>query len=363
MCDCGRYKLYNLESNRGRVTAIENGTCVKIGNREKIHLDAQDVYDISTLQSGDILSSCKPIFGSGELGSAGFEMVPDWWKSDTFGTTRSRYGGVRFEIYSIDATSIQIFRNKGLNTTLTLTPGQVTTFTQTGAYTGSWDLIANGNVVITGRDDNGAGDSSVISIPDNNIIGWASTAAYIASADPPPTVVFTAYNREVSVPFVGNIATTYNIVNQIDFVGITGAMDNYYDPRVGLRAIGPNLYGESRADSDGGNHTPFIPLSRMTTHHVIPQPTEFISFISDVPTTVQWFDENGVAQPSIVLTKNSIQANAPYAARIGTPNNASNFPAGQLFIGSNPVHIVYQTKGAGIYGSDDDELISIGYNL
>ena len=49
-----------------------------------------------------------------------------------------------------------------------------------------------------------------------------------------------------------------------------------------------------------------------------------------------------------------------YQARIGTPNGTTNFQAGLLLLGQEPINVVYQPKGAAAFGSDDDELNSIG---
>ncbi len=363
MCNCGKFKLYNLDANRGRVAAIYDGTCVNIGNREKVSLDAQEVYEIDTLEQGDIISSCKPIFASGELNSSDRSIVPDYLANDVLGFTASRYGGIRLTLYSLDATSADISRNGTFVQTIALTPGEVSVFTQTGNYTGNWKVVANGQILGEKSDDGINGDSSIIVKPSTDIIGWASSVAYVAKENAPsPGTPFQVYSH-LGDYLTGTIATTYNIVNSADLPH-TGAQDNYYDPRVNIRAISiDGLYGNSRADSDGGNDTALFPTDLLTTHHVIPQPTEFVAISSQEAATVDVYDETGTLVTTLNTTRVNTNVLAPHAVRFGTPNGQSNFPAGYMFIGSEPLMIVYQTKGGGIYGSDDDEQNSLGYNL
>lgn len=358
-------KLYNVGgANAARIVTLDDN--VKVWRNSSSDLvgtiDRGGFLEIST-QQDDVFYSCGCIFGQGEEGSAGIALIPEYLSSNELGTTAQRFGGVDLSIYSLDATSAQIFRNGSLVQTLPLTPRQTTTFTQTGNYVGNWKVVANGQILGHRREDNaGNGDSAEILKPSTDILGWASTAAYIAkesgSATPQSFQVYSHLGNYTT----GTIATTYNIVNSADLPHNT-AQDDYYDPNVNIRVQSSEaLYGNSIGDSDGGDNTPLVPTDLLTTHHKIPQPTEYISITSLGPATVEVSDINGNLVQTVILTKANTDSQAPYAARIGTANNSTNQPLGYELVGSEPILVVYQPKGAGSFGSDDDEQNSWGYN-
>lgn len=360
------FKLYNVGgATTARVVSMTDNNAVWINDESGYqgNLNRDEVLEIS-LAEGDVLYSCDYAFSGGELGSSDRVLMPDYLANDVLGFTASRYGGVQIKLYSLGATSADIYRNGVLVQTIALTPDNVSTFTQTGNYTGNWKVVANGQVLgFKSEDSPFNGDSDIILKPSTDIIGWASTAAYIAKENAQAIgTAFQVYSH-LGDYLTGTIATTYNIVNSIDLPHST-AQDNRYDPLVNIRVQSTDgLYGNSRGDGDGGNDTALMPIDLLRTHHKIPQPVEYVSISSEGTTTVDVFDETG----TFVITLNTTRVNtnplAPHAVRYGLPNGATNFPAGYEFVGSEPIMVVYQPKGAGGFGSDDDETISLGYNL
>ena len=352
------YKLYNVGgATAARVYSYEDNNQVWLNNSFLGSIDKQEGLEFN-LALGDVLKSCYPIAASGEDGDAGIELQPFWTMSDRQGTNYSRGGGVDLNIYSIDATSVNIYRNHALVTTLAVVPNQVTTFTQAGNYVGSWIVEGvDGCIMAFHREDNaGTNDPEPMTALSNDISGWASTAAYISS-----DIGGTGFDSYSNLGnYSSTIATTYNIINATDLPNTT-AQDDFFDPRVSLRVIttGVDLYGSSRADSDGGDSAAFFPTSWLKTRHLIPQPTEFISVLNYSGATIDVYDENGVLT-TITPTKTNTDALAPYAFRIGTPDGTTNQNAGYLLESTDPLMVVYQPKGAGNFGSDDDELNSFG---
>lgn len=372
-CDATRelYRLSAVAQDGFRVGAFEDDTCVWIGDdtgpqRYLGCIDQQEILT-STIGAGEIIyTNDKRVSASGEEGSTDIELLPDYVANDTLGTIASRYGGITLTLWSLTATSADIYRNGALVTTIPLIPGQVGSYSQTGTYTGNWKVIANGQVMGYRQEDNfGNGDGTAIFKPSDEILGWHSTAAYIAGDNAPAGTSIQAWVQSNNAPFNGTIATTYNIINWPDTGSAgAGAGDNYYDPRVALRVLGQtgDIYGSSVADSDGGNTSAFIPVDLMTTHHLIPQPTEYVSIVGKSGSVVT-VTQPGGATSTVTLTNTGGSAQKPFAARLGTPNGGSNLPAGLLLSSPDPIHVVYQPKGAGGFGSDDDETISFGYNL
>ena len=105
-----------------------------------------------------------------------------------------------------------------------------------------------------------------------------------------------------------------------------------------------------------------MPIDLMTTHHKIPQPSEYVAISNLNGSPIQVFDASGVLVTTLTPTKVNTNILAPYAVRYGTPNGATNVPLGYEFVSTEPIHVVYQPKGAGAFGSDDDETVSYGYN-
>lgn len=367
-CDCccpadADYRLYNVGgANAGRVVSWENENRVWVNNTLIGELDKNDVFELS-LAKGDIIYSCEPLFGSGELGSSSRSLMPDYMASDVLGATASRGGGIDLDIFSLGATSADIYRNNVLITTIALTPNTVSTYTQVGAYTGYWKVIANGQILGHKGDDNGGTtDNSIMTKPSNDLLGWASTGAYIGREDAGANVPFTVYSH------LGNHSnvvsgTTYNLVNSGDLPH-NGSQDNYYDPLVNIRVQSlQGIFGNSRADSDGGDDTALMPTDLLTTHHKIPQPSEYVSISNLGGAPIQVFDENGVLVTTLTPTKINADPLAPYGVRYGTPNGTTNIPLGYEFVSIEGIAVVYQPKNAGTFGSDDDEINSLGLNL
>lgn len=359
------YKLYNV-GGATAVRIVTTGTNARIWRNDAtgdLGTISRDGVLETSAAKGDVFYCCEPIWGVGENGTHDVTLVPDYTAGETLVATASRYSSIQLDLYSLGATSAQVYRNGGLVSTVALTPNAVTTFTQGNPYTGSWRVDANGPVMGFKRSQNG-GDSSIMAVPANRIIGWASTAAYIGKQSSSATAQqFTAYSHLGN--YTGTIATTYNIVDSVDLPHNT-AQDNYYDPRVGMIAVGVgviNLHGNSRADNDGGNDTAFLPTGWLRTFHKTPQPLEFASINSLTGAPVEVRDPSGVLITTLTPTKVNTDPNAPYSVLYGTPNNATNIPIGTEFYSSSPIQIVMQTKGGGAFGSDDDEFNSIGYNI
>lgn len=368
-CDCfedAKYKLYNVGGVTNiRVASWEDSNTIWINDdNTTFDIDKDQVLELSS-NEGDIIYSCEPIFSSGELGSSHRGLVPEYTANDVLGTTASRYGGIQIKLYSLSATSADIFRNGVLVNTIPLTVGAVSTFNQTGNYTGNWKVVANGEVLgFKSEDTPFNGDASVMVRPSTDIIGWASTSSYVAKeSGSVGSFTFDTYSHLGN--YTGTIATTYNIVNSADLPHTT-TQSRYYDQNSNLRFISrtsEGLYANSRADSDGGDDTPFLPIDILKTHHKIPQPSEFVAISTIGSATVEVRDAAGILITTLTTTKVNTDPLAPYAVRYGTPNGLSNIPAGYEFIGSEGLNIVYQPKGAGLFGSDDDETVSWGYNL
>ena len=359
------HTLYNVGGATGvRIVSMDDNTKIWRNSENDFlgTINRDGVLETTSVQ-GDVFYACGCIFGSGEEGNADIELMPDYLASDVLGATMSRYGGIDVSLYSLSANNARIFRNGNLEATLTLTPDTVTTFTKTGNYVGNWKVEADGQILGFKREDNqGNGDSSAMMIPSTDILGWASTLAYIAkesgSATPLPFQVYSHLGNYTT----GTIATTYNIVNSVDLPHTT-AQDNYYDPRVNIRVqANEGLYGVGLADSNGGNCTALVPVDLLTTHHKIPQPAEYIAISAIEPATVDTFNPDGSFDQTITLTKVNTDPLAPYSARIGTIGATASFPVGYELVGSSPITVVYQPEDAGGFGSDEDEQNSYGYN-
>lgn len=368
-CDCccfenADYVLYNVGgATAARIVSCEDNTKIWVNNEssEAGTIARDGVLELS-LSQGDTIYACKPIFASGEWDSSNRAIVPDYTANNALGATVFRYGGVRFEIYSVDATSADIYRNGVLQTTIPLSQGDVTTFTRTGNYTGNWKIVADGQIMGFKSDDNVNGDASVMLKPHDDLLGYASTRANIAkeNANATPTA-FEVYSHLGNYT-TGIITTTYNTVNSADLPH-TNAQDNYYQDEVNIRVqANENLYGNSVADSDGGDDTPLVPIDLLRTHHKIPQPSEYVSISNINGSDIDVLDASGALVVTLTPTKVNTDPLAPYAVRFGTPNGTANVPLGYEFVSSEPIYVVYQPKDSGAFGSDDDETISYGYN-
>lgn len=368
-CSCfedATFKLYNV----GGATAIriastsDNNRVWRNTELDEVGpIDRDEVIE-TTSTVGDILYSCDPIFSSGERGSSHRSLMPEYLASDELGTTASRSGGIEIKIFSLTATTADIFRNGVLITTIPLTVNTVDTYVQTGAYTGNWKIEANGLILGFKSEDAPFNvDASVMMKPSVDLIGWASTSAYIAkesgSATPLPFEVYSHLGNYTT----GTIASTYNIVNSADLPHNT-AQDNYYDPRVNIRVQSTEgLYGNGRGDSDGGDDTSLTPTDLLRTHHKIPQPSEYVSISNLNGSPIQVLDASGALITTLTPTKTNTDALAPYAVRYGAANGGVNVPVLTEFVSTEGIEVIYQPKGAGVFGSDDDETRSHGYNL
>lgn len=352
------YKYYNVggaDAARAYSCADDNKVWLNNANTLLGDIDEQQGIEFN-LAPFDIIYSCKPLAIAGEEGTSGIGIYSDKYKGTTLATNASRYGGVDLNIYSLGATSADIYRNGALVNTIALTPNTGTIFTQTGNYTGVWTVVANGEILGYKREDNaGNGDPQPMMPLSNSIVGWASTIAYISNS----FGVSTNFTTESHLgTYTGVTGTTYNIVNSVDLPH-SSAQDNYYDIFVAIHTTSTDsLTASSRADSDGGSNTPHIPVDLLCDTHIIPEPTEFVSFMNENGSPVQVFDNGGNLITTVTPTR--VNNNAWYSERIGLPNGATNFAAGLKLVSSEPINVVYQPKGAGSYGSDDDELVSEG---
>ena len=101
----------------------------------------------------------------------------------------------------------------------------------------------------------------------------------------------------------------------------------------------------------------------LTTHHKIPQPSEFVSISNINGSPIQVFDPAGNLIQIVTPTKVNPDPLAPYAIRLGVINNAANIPAGTEYVSTEGLRVVYQVEDGGAFGSDADEQNSYGYNL
>lgn len=362
--DNAPFKLYNVGGATAvRIVSFEDGNRIWRNNSgNDFTLDRDGVLEVSSAK-GDIFYSCSEISGSGERGNSNRALLPEYLSSNVLGGTASRYAGVELSIFSLDATSATIFRNGAIVNTIALTPNNVSTFLQSGNYTGNWKIVADGKILgFKSEDTPFNGDASVMLKPSTDILGWASTSAYISkesgSATPQAFQVYSHLGNYTT----GTIATTYNIVNNADLPH-TSTQDDYFDPNVNIRVQSlEGLYANSRADSDGGDDTPFLPIDLLTTHHKIPQPSEYVSISNLGCSVINVFDGSGSLVTTLTPTKTNTTALAPCAVRYGTPNGATNIPQGYEFVSTEGINVVYQPKNSGAFGSDDDETVSYGYN-
>lgn len=357
------YALYNVGGADAVriVTTGDNMTVWRNSESTALGPISRDGVLEASSSQGDIFYACEPIFGSGSLGSFDVSLVPSYLAADTLGTTASRYGGIIIDLYSVNATSATIYRNGNTPSTVALTPGSVTTFSQIGnPYLGAWRVDADGDVI--GYKRGNTGDSGAIVKPANKIVGWASTGAYIAkeSGNAPPDG-YRVYGHLTSIS--DTLSTSYDLINSPD---IGSGTYSYYNPdsaMISEGGSGINLYANSRADSDGGNETAHLPLELLRQFHKLPQPSEFIAINSLTNSPIEIRSPAGSVIATLTPTKVNIDSNAPYSAYYGSPNGASSFPIGTEIYSDDPIQVVFQSKGSGGFGSDDDESNSFGYNI
>ena len=358
--DCLPECIWNISALQARIASFEDSNQVvwkrADGSKECFLLNRQEVIELN-VQPGDKFYSKFHLSGSGRRNAAAFELVPEYIASDEAGFNVSRSGRPQLSILSLGATSVRIFFNDILQSTVSLTPNQVTTHTPPTAN-GNYYLEANGEFIAQKTAGVNA-DPGTIFRPSNDVIGWISTVGYLSSRL--GGSAFRAFHVNTNGSLNQNANNPFNILTFADFANFANTEDEYYEPTSAVRILGQNLYGFSRADSDGGADTAFLPTDLLRNSHLIPQPSEFISIESIVPTTVTVTLPNGNVS-TLTLAKGSTSVNAPFSGRLGSANGQTNFPAGVLIESGPGINIVYQPKGAGGFSSDDDETLSIGYN-
>ena len=312
-----------------------------------------------------IWTNNKRISGSGERGSMDTQFVPLWVRGRTLGWTMSRYNGMRCRIMPLADGSGTLTLDGAVQATPTLTAGTVFDFNTGsvagGLYQGTWEFVADVDCVGFKADQDNNGDASIVFPPYDDFLGWGSSAFYWGPGGTVATIW--PQNADPTAPHVetASAANGWGVANSPD---IGGGTVSHYSVNSALRAfLNQPGYGNARADADGGNDTGTMPTPWGKQIHLIPHATEFISMVSLVPATVERYDEqSGTLVETITLTRLSTNPDAPYAGRFGTANGASNFTWGQRLESSDPMMVVYQPKGTGNFGSDDDESTSFGYD-
>ena len=361
--DCLPFCLYNLSSDTGRLTSFHNNNKVIItnpdGSREYLCLGRQQILEIA-IQPGAKLNSKFFLFGSGEgqlNQNSQFEFVPEHIASDSAGFNVSRTGAPNVRLFSLTATTADIFFNDTLQNTITLIPGQVVTYIAP-TVNGNYFIQADGDFIGQKTAGN-ANDSGTFFRPADDIIGWASTAAFISSN--PGGSPFDAYHVNTNGATSQNANNPSNTLNFNDFGNFNNTQDEYYEPTSAIRIRGTGLYGQSRGDSDGGDDTAIIPLEFMGDTHVIAHPAEFISAVSDQPAAINVTEADGTTS-ILNLTRGANDPFTPYSGRLGTNTNTANFDAGLILESDVPIHVVYQVEDGLAFASDTEETISFGYN-
>ena len=319
-CDrcCATPELYRLSQDTPdgfMVAAYEDDTCVWLGDSDGPYtvqpfakLNAHETSNSDAAGNaggGDVLwTNNKRISAAGEDSAANIAFVPTYIAGDDLWFSWSRGNRPSISIMSLDATAVDIFFGGNLQTTLALTPGQYAAYTApTGTLYGAWNLISDGDILAFKQAATFNNNDACPIFPDaegEDMLGFQSNTGHIVTD---PGVSTTAYQMETGVSTGNANGSGMRNVNHITF-GTSTNNNGFNDPRAALRVVGARALNQ-RGDNDGGTDTPGSPIRLLRTHHLIPQPAEYVSVVTENAATVERFDPSGALVETITTAKTS----------------------------------------------------------
>lgn len=340
------HRLYVIggQEDGSVLSMVDNNLITQNGNPLGV-LNFGERFNIDVSQ-GDIIEGQGSIIGAGEAGSSHYGWVPEYMKGKFLQTTIARGNPTRIEIYPLSSGTVDIFVNGNLMTTITLTQGVVSTYTDN--TNGAWQLVSD--VYILAQVRSGTGDPHTFAWGSDTKIGFSSGTGRVSTLIPDAPTNFLAYH------YASNQTLSEDGVNQI---GIGGSGTRSYESVNSASHIisteGKRLFAHSYADADGGCSATWLPNSLMYHTVSLPHGTEFVSFINRNGSPIRKYDPTGALIGSLTMTRTNTSFLAPYAVRDGLVNNQINIPFGTTYSCDEKIYGVYQNRESTIYASLDDE--------
>lgn len=351
------------KATNASLVALENNTEVYVSGNLVATLNSQQRYLLSSPSSVFAVRCNFPVAISGRTANGNnVPFVPEYLASNTIACTVSRFTGVTFFIYSLEATSIEIFKNGVSVLTQAIDRYVPFEYTTSSNINGKWVVVGNGKILGYKQNSTGAGDGCPMLAPALDLVGFCSSLLLIANVQ--GSITSTIYGN-IQNTTITSSNTSVNVPN--NSLGLQSTNNRRYYNRLSSVRIRPtsnpgiSLFGNSRGDGDGGDDTPLLPVSLMRTKHIIPIPTEFVSIVSLTNDLITVTPPFGAAF-NITPIRNNNDPLAPYATRTGSTNGTAPILVGTIFSSTSPFMLVYQPKGSGGFGGDDDETISFGTN-
>ena len=324
---------------------FEDDTEIYANGVLKDTLNKQEIKSIS-LSANDIISSNKPIsFSRAGAGQTGICYA---WAGTQFVHSVDRYNISFYFVATSVPANVTITDSRNLSATYWSGTVATDSFTTVNVGDTNSQFIFESDqpiAVYTGELSTsdcmpmypctteifgtGSSGSHIIAIEDNTTISEYATDGYSRT--------FTLNRGEVTSGYAGGSQ-------------FTGAS-------VRLVADKP-ITGESQADADGGEMTPYVGKDAFGTRFVVPEDErEFVKIVSDQPSVIKTYRANGTEIGTYTLVGSS--TNQVYNYRL---TGESSYE-GTLIVSDVPVYCIYEGEGDDetvLFASDTENSVVVG---
>lgn len=312
--------------------AFEDDTQIYANGILKDTLSKQEIKAIN-LSANDIVSSNKPIsFSRSGQGETGICYA---WAGTQFIHYVDRYNISFYFVATEKPANVIVTDSRNLSTTYwSGTVGTDSYTTINVGDTNSSFIFESDQPIAVYTGQLGSSDCMPMYPCALEIFGTGSSSSHILAVEDNTTI--TEYSTS-------GASRTYTLNRGGITAGYAGG-SQFAGDSVRLVADKP-IAGESQADADGGEMTPYVSKEAFGIRFVIPEDErEFVKAVSDQPATITAYRPNGTVITTWTLAGSS--ANGVYNARL---TGESSYE-GTLLVSDVPVYCIYE-------GEIDDETV------
>jgi hypothetical protein len=405
------FELVNVAgATRSRLAAFDDSTVVELYNTaadyyagniaQTFNMESGDI-EVFNSAKGNILYSEQPIYASGELGGGNPSWIVPLWADKVLLGNQVRNGAFPavVDIYNIEAgsdiflyegaTLIDSALNVAADTIVTMSipndPGATSiNLNGVGVLERSFKIESNGFVMATSYMANVWDDMPFLP-KGRKLLGVPSRAGFLGTSSTTPVTV-TLYHSDGTIQTTGRDNTCTDTTVPISLVaGSAFSIMPYlnescttissewrlYIPEVVYVDASDDVAGNNVADADGGNAAPFVSISLMKRRYIIPVSSEWVTFASTKPASIQEFDASGnlVATHTMVRTGNGPNDDGTFDPLVPYKLRFTNVDPGTRFEGVASTDLFvgwYQGNATDPFGNQDgytrdDETVLYGY--
>lgn len=275
--------------------AFKDGTTIYKNGNSVLSLNKQGSGNVA-FSSGDIITSNNPL--SFASNTSGLTALSHAWAGKKFAHSVNRSGNLYyFYMRALKKnTSVRVYRNGSLVSTLSVTTNSTTTYNAGSQYTFIFE--SDEEVMIYGGYVPSQDCLPLYPAQEENtntptiLYGTGSSAGYIVALENSTSIVGYHSDGTTSSWSLNKGGTTSFGNGGSQFAGSSTKL-------VSNKPIACASY----ADADGGEQTPFMGKESFGKHFVIPtNRRDFAVFVSDKPATLKFYNSSGTLQSTRTMT-------------------------------------------------------------